>query len=368
MKSLIPAILTSFASVFLMAASPASIPLATGSATPPKPTAAPATAVSAAAPSSVDRIAQIRARGHLRCGVNGQSPGFSAANSTGRMEGFDADFCRAIAAAIFGKGDAVRFTNVTAATRFPALAAGEIDVLSRNTTATLSRDTELNVYFGPPMFYDGQGVLASPKIGASSVMELANQRICALEGSTTIRALETFFGQRNIAVKAVGVKDTNALVAGLKSGECDAISSDASQLATLRLNDSALKDHSLLPEYLSKDPLAPGVLRGDERLAALLRWTVHALMQAEELGIGQTNFARLAGSGDAQIAYFLGARPGVGKGLGLDDKWVSNVIEAVGNYGEIFDRHLGRGSPFKLARGPNRSWMRGGLQYPLPFR
>jgi general L-amino acid transport system substrate-binding protein len=374
MKTILPAVLTSLASVFLMAATPVSGPVTTGSTTPPKPV--PASATPAATPSvtaapaaaSNDRIAQIRARGHLRCGVNGQTPGFSAANGSGRMEGFDADFCRAVAAAIFGKGDAVKFTNLTAATRFPALAAGEIDVLSRNTTATFSRDTELNAYFGPPMFYDGQGILASPKLGASSVLELANQRICAPEGSTTIRNLGVFYGKNNIPVKIVPAKDNNALVAGLKAGDCDAISSDTSVLATLRLNDAALKDYNLLPEHLSKDPLAPAVLRGDERLAALMRWTVHALMQAEELGISQTNFARLAASGDTEIAYFLGARPGIGKGLGLDDKWVSNVIEAVGNYGEMFDRHIGKNSPFKLTRGPNRSWLRGGLQYPLPFR
>jgi general L-amino acid transport system substrate-binding protein len=360
MKISTPVLFTVSAAAFMIAASPLKVPEVTGSTTSPK-SAAPV-------PASGDRIAQIRARGHLRCGVNGQSPGFSMPNASGRMEGFDADFCRAMAAAILGKPDAVQFKNLNAAQRLPALTSGEIDVLSRNTTATFSRDTEANVYFGSTVYYDGQGILASPKIGASSVMELANQRICALEGSTTVKNLTTFFGQRNITIRVGEVKDTNALVAGLKKGECDAISSDASQLATIRLNDQAFKEHTILPEYLSKEPLAPAVARGDERLASLLRWAVHALMQAEELGVTQTNFARLASSGDADISYFLGARPGAGKGLGLDDKWIVTMIEAVGNYGEMFERHLGKNSPFKLARGPNKSWLRGGLQYPLPFR
>jgi general L-amino acid transport system substrate-binding protein len=366
--TLIRTLSTSALATLIIAAAPAIAPSTTGSTTPPKAAVAtPSAPVVAPAPAG-DRISQIRARGFLRCGINGQSPGFSVVSPSGRVEGFDADFCRALAAAIFGNADAVQFRNMSATQRLPALAAGEIDVLSRNTTATFSRDTESNVYFGPPIFYDGQGILASPKLGASSVMELGNQRICAIEGSTTIKNLATFFGQRNINTKIVEVKDVPALLAGAKADTCDAISSDASQLVTFRQTDTALKDFTLLPEYLSKEPLAPAVAKGDERLAALLRWTVHALMQAEELGVSQTNFARLASSNDAEISFFLGSRPGAGKGLGLDDKWIQYTVQAVGNYGEMFERHLGKNSQFKLARGPNKSWLRGGLQYPLPFR
>jgi general L-amino acid transport system substrate-binding protein len=364
MKISISSLATAAAAVFMVAASPLDVPKVTGSTTPPKPAAAPP----APAPAAIDRISQIRARGHLRCGVNGQSPGFSMPNSSGRMEGFDADFCRAMAAAILGKPDAVQFKNYNSATRFPALAAGEIDVLSRNTTATFTRDTELNVYFGPPVYFDGQGIMVSPKTAAISAMELADKRICGQANSTGAKNFSAFFGQRNIPVVLVDKKDNDDMINALKKGDCDGITTDASQLVTIRLNDPELKDFIILPEYLSKEPLAPAVAKGDERLATLLRWTVHALMQAEELGVMQSNFARLANSGNADIGYFLGTRPGVGKGLGLDDKWISNVIESVGNYGEMFDRHLGKNSPFKIARGPNKSWMHGGLQYPIPFR
>jgi general L-amino acid transport system substrate-binding protein len=332
---------------------------------------APQTAISvaSAAPKALaDRIPLIRERGKLICGVNGQQLGFSAPGKNGILQGLDVDFCRSVAAALLRDPDALTLVPLDGAKRFPALKNGEVDILARNTTATLARDTELGLEFGPIIYYDGQAILARTDMKISSVLELKDAKVCFLKGSSSIGTLETYFKQHDIPYEAIIVDTHKDMVAALNEKRCNSASNDASYLAGLRLALPIASEFAVLPEFLSREPLAPAVADGQTGLSAVVRWVIFAMFEAEQMGITRNNVDDMRVKGNADMKRFLGASPGVGKGLGLDDEWAYRVIKTAGNYGEIYNRHLGRETALDIPRFLNRPWNRGGLLYAIPFR
>ena len=312
---------------------------------------------------------KIKQAGRVVCGVSTGLAGFSQPDSQGRYSGLDVDICKAIAASVFGDPDKVRYVPLTAQQRFTALQSGEIDVLSRNTTATLQRDAELGLNFAPVVFYDGQGFMVPKKLGVKSVKELNGATVCVQPGTTTELTLADYFGANNIQFKPLLIEKLDEVVAAYLSGRCDAITTDRSGLAAIRIGRTPNPDeHVILPETISKEPLAPAVRQGDDQWANVVRWVVYALIEAEEKGITSQNLDEKLNSNDPDAKRMLGATPGLGKVLGLDEKWAYNAIKSVGNYGQIFERNVGDKSPLKLDRGPNDLWTRGGLMYAIPIR
>jgi general L-amino acid transport system substrate-binding protein len=307
--------------------------------------------------------------GTVVCGVSTGVPGFSQPDSQGRYSGLDVDICKAIAAAVLGDPEKVKYIPLTAQQRFTALQSGEVDVLSRNTTATLLRDTELGLNFAPVVFYDGQGFMVSKKLGVKSARELDGATVCVQPGTTTELNLADYFRANNLQFKPLVVEKLDELVAAYLSGRCDAITTDRSGLAGIRTGRTPNPDdHVVLPETISKEPLAPAVRQGDEEWADIVRWVVYALIEAEEKGITSQNVDEKAKSEDPDVKRMLGTTPGMGKALGVDEKWAYNAIKAVGNYGEIFERNVGGQSPLKLDRGLNALWTHEGLMYAIPIR
>ena len=322
-----------------------------------------------AAADSGATLAAVKQRGVLNCGVSTGVTGFSAPDSQGKWSGLDVDVCRALAAAIFGSGDKVKFSPATAEQRFPMLQSGEVDLLSRNTTWTLTRDTVNGFNFAPVTFYDGQGFLVPTKLGVKSAKELNGATVCVQPGTTTELNLADYFRATKMEFKPVVIEELNQLEAAFVGGRCDVYTTDASGLASFRAARSGRpNDFLLLPERISKEPLAPTVRQGDDEWFDIVKWTVYALIQAEESGITQANVEDMKKSSDPGIQRMLGVTPGMGKALHLDEAWAANAIKAVGNYGEIFERNVGRGSALKLERGYNDLWTRGGLMYAMPIR
>ncbi len=314
-------------------------------------------------------LAAVKQRGEVVCGVSTGVTGFSAADSQGKWTGLDVDVCRALAAAIFGNGDKVKFVPSTAQQRFPMLQSGEVDVLSRNTTWTLTRDTDNGFNFAPVTFYDGQGFLVRTKLGVKSAKELNGATVCVQPGTTTELNLADYFRANKMTFKPVVIAELNELEAAFVNGRCDVYTTDASGLASFRAARSGDPGAFLiLPERISKEPLAPTVRQGDDQWYDIVKWVVYALIQAEESGITQANVEDMKKSEDPNIKRMLGVTPGMGKALGLDEEWMVHAIKAVGNYGEIFERNVGKNSPLKLERGQNDLWTRGGLQYAMPIR
>ncbi len=310
----------------------------------------------------------IKARGHLIAGVNGSVFGFSIPDDKGKWKGLDVDTAKAIAAAVFGDANKAKFTALTAVQRLPALQSKEIDVLCRNTTQTLTRETTNGLNFAHVNFYDGQGFLVRKKLGVKSAKELGGATVCVLPGTTTELNAADFFRKHKMQWKPVVIEQTAELSKAFFGGRCDSLTSDASQLAAHRSVAPNPDDYVLLPEIISKEPLAPVVRHGDDQWYDIVNWTVMALIQAEEFGITSKNVDEMLKSQDPQIKRFLGVTPGLGKSLGLDDKWAYNIIKQVGNYGEIFERNVGPNTPLKLDRGQNDLWTNGGLMYAAPFR
>ena len=310
----------------------------------------------------------VKARGHLIAGVNGSVFGFSIPDDKGNWKGLDVDTAKAIAAAVFGNANKVKFTALTAVQRLPALQSKEIDVLCRNTTQTLTRETTNGLNFCQVNFYDGQGFLVPKKLGVKSATELSGATVCVLPGTTTELNVADFFRKNKMKWKPVVIEQTAELSKAFFAGRCDCLTSDASQLAAHRSVAPNPDDYVLLPEIISKEPLAPVVRHGDDQWYDIVDWTVMALIQAEEFGITSKNVDKMLKSQDPQIQRFLGVTPGMGKALGLDDKWAYNIIKQVGNYGEIFERNVGPNTPLKLERGQNDLWINGGLMYAAPFR
>lgn len=311
----------------------------------------------------------VKARGFVQCGVNVGLAGFSSPDKTGTWSGLDVDYCRAVAAAMFGDATKVKFVPLSAQQRFPALQSGEVDLLSRNTTWTLTRDTANGFHFAPVTFYDGQAFMVAKKAGIKSALELNGATICAQTGTTTELNLADYFRTHGMSFQPVIIEALAEMNAAFFSGRCDAVSSDSSQLASIRSADApAPDDYVILPERISKEPFAPVVRHGDDQWFELVKWTVFATVDAEERGISSKTVDQFAKSTDPSIQRLLGVTAGFGSALGVDEKWAYNVIKQVGNYGEIFERNVGAGSPLKLERGLNALWTKGGLQYSPPLR
>ena len=311
---------------------------------------------------------EVRARGVVVVGVNVGVAGFSMPDEKGVWKGLDVDTAKAIAAAVLGDANKVKYIALTAVQRLPALQSKEVDVLCRNTTATLTRETVNGLNFVHPNYYDGQGFLISKKLGVKSAKQLKGATVCTLPGTTTEMNAADFFRKNGMQWKPVVIENNAELNKALFAGRCDVLTSDASQLAAVRSVAPNPEDYIILPEIISKEPLAPAVRHGDDQWYDIVNWTVMALIEAEELGITSKNVDDMLKSTDPQIQRFLGVSPGMGKALGLDEKWAYNIIKQVGNYGEIFDRNVGPKTPLKLERGLNDLWTRGGLMYAIPFR
>jgi general L-amino acid transport system substrate-binding protein len=311
----------------------------------------------------------VKAKGFVQCGVNTGLPGFSAPDSAGNWTGIDVDICRATAAAVFGDAGKVKYTPLTAQQRFTALQSGEIDMLSRNTTWTLTRDTALGLNFAPTIFYDGQGFMVTKKLGVKSVKDLDGAAICVQTGTTTELNLADYFRTHNMKFTPVVIEKEDEVVRTFFSGRCDAFTSDTSQLAGVRSSLAANPDdYVILPEVISKEPLGPAVRHGDDQWFDVVKWAVFAMLEAEEKGITSKNVDQFLSSKDPTVQRLLGVTPGMGKALGLDEKWAYNIVKLLGNYGEIFENNVGSGSALKLERGLNALWTAGGLMYAPPVR
>ncbi|WP_414502156.1 amino acid ABC transporter substrate-binding protein [Zymobacter sp. IVIA_5232.4 C2] len=315
-------------------------------------------------------LENVKKRGELRCGVSDGLAGFSAPDAKGRWQGIDTEMCRAVATAVFGNPEKVTFVPLPNSERFTALQSGEVDMLSRNTTWSASRDNSMGLSFpGGVLFYDGQGFLVHKDAGVTSPKELDGATVCTQSGSTSEMNMADFFASHNLHYQAVTFESPAQLLAAFEGSRCDSISIDSSQLAALR---SQLKDPNsgvILPEMISKEPLAPMVRRGDEAWGKVVSWTLYAMLNAEEMGITSKNVDALtAAPKSPDMARLLGKDGDFGKQLGLSNDWAHNIVKNVGNYGEIFDRTVGEHSPLKLARGKNALWNAGGFQYAPPVR
>ncbi|MDF1856936.1 amino acid ABC transporter substrate-binding protein [Pseudooceanicola sp.] len=321
----------------------------------------------AAAAATLD---DVKARGKLNCGVNTGLAGFSAPNASGEWEGFDVAMCRAVAGAIFGDGTAVEFVPTTGKTRFTALASGEVDMLSRVTTWTFSRDVDLKFSFAAVTYYDGQGFLAPKSLGVSSAKELDGATVCIQTGTTTELNLADFFRKNNMSYEPVPVETNAEGQQQYLAGACDVYTTDASGLAATRATFENPGDHVVLPEIISKEPLTPLVRHGDDEWGDVVRQTMFALIAAEELGITSANIDALSATpgNNPEINRLLGTEGNLGEMLGLSADWAKNAIKVGGNYGEIFETTIGENTAIGLARGLNALWTDGGLQYAPPFR
>ncbi|MBM3644270.1 MAG: amino acid ABC transporter substrate-binding protein [Alphaproteobacteria bacterium] len=314
----------------------------------------------------------IKARGSLICGVGTGTAGFGLADSQGKWTGLDVDVCRAVAAAIFGDSEKVKYVPTTAQQRFTALQSGEVDMLSRTTTYTLTRDTALGFDFPGINYYDGQGFMVNKKLGVKSAKELNGATICVSPGTTTELNLADYFRANKLSFKPVVIEKADEIRAAFFSGRCDVYTTDASSLYSVRAANvpapQKADDFIILPEIISKEPLGPVVRHGDNQLADIVRWAHFAMLEAEEYGINSKNVDQMLKSEDPVIKRILGVTPGMGKALGVDEKWVVNIVKQVGNYGESFERNVGMGSVLKIERGLNKLWTKGGLQYAPPIR
>lgn len=310
----------------------------------------------------------VKKKGFIQTGVNGGVFGFGMPDEKGVWKGLDVDTARAVAAAIFGDADKVKYTPLTAQQRFTALQSGEIDLLTRNATRTLSRETQLGLNFVSVNYYDGQGFMVPKNLGVKSAKELDGATVCVLPGTTTEQNAADFFRSNKMSWKPVVIESTTELAKTFFAGRCDVLTSDASQLAGTRAISPSPKDYAILPEIISKEPLAPAVRHGDDQFRDIVDFSVLAMINAEELGITSQNVDDMLNSKDPVIQRFLGVSPGNGKALGLDEKWVYNIIKQVGNYGEVFERNVGVNTTLGLERGLNALWTNGGLLYSPPFK
>jgi len=313
-------------------------------------------------------LQDVKAKGFIQAGVNGDLFGFGKADEKGVWRGLDVDTARAISAAVFGNADNVKYTPLTAKTRFTALQSGEIDVLTRNCTQTLSRDTALGLDFCQVNYYDGQGFLVPKKLGVKTGKDLDGAAVCVLPGTTTELNVADYFRKHGMKMSPVVIENTAELAKAFFAGRCDVLTSDASQLAGTRAVAPNPKDFIILPTIISKEPLAPAVRHGDNQWKDIVNYSVLAMINAEELGITSKNVNEMLKSKDPKIMRFLGTTPGNGKALGLDDKFAYHIIKQVGNYGEIFERNVGVKTPLGIKRGLNALWTDGGLMYSAPFK
>ena len=315
-------------------------------------------------------LEDVKARGKLNCGVTTGLVGFAAPDANGNWEGFDVGLCRAVAAAVLGDANAVEFVPTTGKTRFTSLASGEIDMLARNTTWTFSRDNDLKFEFTGINYYDGQGFMVPKELGVTSAKDLDGATVCIQTGTTTELNLADFFRKNNISYEPVPIETNGEAQQQYLAGACDAYTTDASGLAATRATFENPTEHVILPEIVSKEPLGPLVRHGDNEWGDIVRWTLNALIAAEELGVSSANIADMASTaGDSpEINRLLGTEGNLGEMIGLDNDWAKNAIMAGGNYGELFEKNIGQSTPIGLARGLNAQWTDGGLLYSPPFR
>ena len=317
---------------------------------------------------SADTLAAVKERGELICGANGTLAGFGLPDPQGNWTGFDVDFCRAIAAAIFNDPTKVKFVPLTAKDRFTALQSGEIDVLSRNTTWTLSRDTSLGLDFPAITFFDGQGFMVRRALKLSSALELNDASVCVQQGTTSELNLADYFRTNHMGLKTVTFATGEEALKAYESGRCDAYTTDSSGLYGERQKLPDPSAHVVLPEIISKEPLSPAVRQGDNQWTDIVRWTHYVMLDAEELGVNKANVDEKLKSDDPETRRLLGVEGQYGEALGLTNDWAYRIIKHVGNYGEVFERSVGQGSPLKIVRGLNALWTKGGLQYGPPIR
>ena len=311
----------------------------------------------------------VKARGTLNCGVTTGVPGFAQPDAEGVWQGFDVAVCRAVAAAVLGDGSAVEFVPTTGKTRFTALASGEIDMLARNTTWTFSRDVDLKFEFTGVNYYDGQGFMVPKALGVASATDLDGATVCIQTGTTTELNLADFFRSNNMSYEPVPIETGSEAIAQYLAGACDVYTTDASALAANRANFETPGDHMVLPEIISKEPLGPLVRHGDNNWGDIVRWSLNALITAEELGVTSANMAEMAaGTNNPEINRLLGTEGNLGEMLGLDAEWAKRAIMVGGNYGEVFESNIGSATIIGLARGLNSQWTDGGLIYSAPFR
>lgn len=310
----------------------------------------------------------VKKKGFLTCGISDGMPGFSQVNEEGNFTGIDVDFCRAVAAAIFGDASKVNFIPLTAKDHFTALQAGEVDVLSRNTTWTLGNDTTLGLNFAGIIYYDGQGFLVNKRLGVKSAKELNGAAVCMQTGTTTEMNLSDYFRAHDMQFTPIAYDKAEESAAALEAGRCDVLTSDQSQLYAWRDKLAKPEEFMVLPEIISKEPLGPVVRHGDDQWFDIVKWVLFAMLNAEELGVTSNNVEEQKASPHTDIRRLLGVEGNKGKDLGLSKDWAANIIKQVGNYGEVFERNLGQGSPLKIERGLNALWTQGGLQYAPPLR
>lgn len=316
--------------------------------------------------STLDTVKQ---RGEVLCGTTTGFAGFSAPNAKGEWEGLDVDMCKSIAAAVLGDASKFKAVPLNSQQRFTALQSGEVDVLTRNTTVTQQRDTALGILGAGINFYDGQGFLVSKKLGVKSAKELDGATVCMQTGTSNENTMADWARANNVKYTPVVFDQFNEVVNAFASGRCDVFTTDASGLASIRISKlSNPDDYQVLPEIISKEPLGPFVRQGDDQWLNVVKWTLQALINAEELGLTSANVDEELKSTNPNVQRLLGVTPGAGKNLGLDEKWAYNIIKQVGNYGESFERNVGQGSPLKINRGLNAQWNEGGLLYGLPVR
>lgn len=313
------------------------------------------------------RLETVKSRGKVICGINGEVPGFSFVDEQGQYSGLDVDMCRAIASALFNDPNKVEFRKLSAQERFTAVQTGEVDVLNRNTTWTINRDTKVGMEFAPTIFYDGQGVMVTKASGIKSLADLAGKSICVLSGTTTEQNLADQMRRKGIKeYNPVVSDDVDALYVAYQEGRCEGVTSDRSQLVARRSILPKPEDHVVLSDVLSKEPLGPVVANGDAAWSDAVKWITYSLIEAEELGINSQNIAEFETSEDPNVRRFLGIDEKLGEDMGLPNDFAARVVKNVGNYGEIYDRNIGK--PFQLDRGPNNLWTNGGLLYSPPFR
>jgi general L-amino acid transport system substrate-binding protein len=326
-------------------------------------------ALTAASVAQAGTLEDVRAKGFIQCGVSQGLPGFSNPDDQGNWTGIDVDLCRAVAAAVFGDANAVKYTPLSAKQRFTALSSGEIDILSRNTTWTMTRDTQLGLNFAGVNYYDGQGMMVPTALGVNSATELDGANICTNTGTTTELNITDYFRANGMSFNLVAFEKADEVVAAYDAGRCDVYTTDRSGLAAQRTKLTNPDNHKVLPEIISKEPLGPVVRQGDDQWFNIVRWSLNAMINAEEMGITSANINKLTYNDKTPAeARFIGTEGKFGEELGLANDWAYKIISQVGNYAESYDRNVGPNTPLKLDRGVNALWSQGGILYAAPIR
>ncbi|WP_371347067.1 amino acid ABC transporter substrate-binding protein [Ancylobacter sp. IITR112] len=313
-------------------------------------------------------LADVKARGTLKCGVSQGLAGFSAKDDKGQWSGFDVDLCKAVAAAIFDDASKVEYVPLSAEARFPALQKGEVDLLSRNSTWTMQREADLGLLFAAVSYYDGQGFMVPAAKNVMGALELGGSKVCTQAGTTSVDNVQDYFKQNKMELELIQLPNVDELVKAYADGTCDVLTTDVSQLYALRLKLATPADHVVLPDVISKEPLGPVVRQGDDNWLNIVKWSFYALVNAEELGISTATLDQAAQSTKPDVRRFVGSDGAYGEKLGLTKDWAMRIVKSVGNYGEVFERNVGAQSPLGIPRGINQLWSAGGIQYAPPIR